>query len=86
MKQLNFNNQKEVLTTDDINQLVHIICHRCRVKTYTRVRSILTYGKGTIRPYGILDRLIKEDGIWFYCAGQSYPDEIRTIRNLIIKG
>jgi hypothetical protein len=85
MIQVNFNNIKE-LTENDIDQLVNILGYRCRVKTCIRLRSVLTYSKSRIRSYGILDRLIKENGEWHYCAGQSYPDEIRTIREIILKG
>ena len=28
----------------------------------------------------------KENGTWSYCAGQSYPDEIRTLRECILNG
>lgn len=86
MEQLNFNNQKELLTDKDIDELADLIGYRCRVKTCLRLRSILTYGRSTISQYGILERLIKENGKWTYCAGQSYTDEIKTIRNIILKG
>ena len=36
--------------------------------------------------YGILERLTKEGEDWSYRAGQSYPDEIRTIREIILEG
>jgi hypothetical protein len=87
MRQLNFNNQKSNLSESDIDQIVSIITHRCRIETTNRVRSILTYSPSLIPSYGIFERLIKEDdGKWHYCAGQSYPDEIRTLRELVIKG
>lgn len=85
-KQINFNNERENLTEDDINQILKIITHGCRVKTLIRLRSILEYGRSTIGHFGILERLIKENGQWYYCAGQSYTDEIRTLRELILKG
>ena len=84
--QLNFNNQRDKLTEKDIEQLIDVIGSRCRAKTKDRLRSILTYGIGTIGHYGIFNRLIKENNDWSYCAGQSYPDEIRTVRELILKG
>ena len=85
-KQLNFNNQRDKLTEKDIDQLIDIVGSRCRAKTKDRLRSILKYGIHTIGHFGILDRLIKEGDGWSYCAGQSYPDEIRTVRGLILKG
>lgn len=85
MKELNtFNDLKGKLSDSDIDQIVALLGSRCRSKTLTRLRSMLTYGTSRIPVYGILERLIKEDGEWRYFAGQSYPDEIRTIREIII--
>lgn len=82
-----FNDLKNNLSTKDIEQILSIISKRCRLKTINRLRSLLTYGTSTIAYYGIFERLTKEpDNTWFYCAGQSYPDEIRTLRELILKG
>lgn len=84
--QLNFNNQKNQLTFTDIDQLVALITHRCRAKTVSRVRSILTYSPSLIPEYGILARLIKEGEGWDYVAGQDYSSEIKTVRECILKG
>lgn len=86
MKQLNFNNQKTTLTEKDIDQLVALIGHRCRIKTCNRLRSILTYSPSLVPSYGIFDRLIKEGESWSYVAGQSYTDEIKTVRECILNG
>lgn len=85
-EQVNFNDYKFKITNTDIEQILDIVAYRCRLKTYNRLRSILTYGKHTIPNFGILNRLTKEDGKWSYCAGQSYPDEIKTVRDIILKG
>lgn len=84
--QKNFNNQKSKLTEKDIEEIVDIVGHRCHAKTKRRLRSILTYGGGGIPLCGILNRLILDDNGWQYCAGQSYPDEIRTIKGIILNG
>lgn len=86
MKQDNFNNLKNNLSSEDIAQIVSILGYRCGTNTVQRLKSILTYGTSTIPQYGILERLMKENGNWNYYAGQSYVDEIRTVRNIIIKG
>ena len=86
MKQLNFNNQRGNLSENDIDAIIELIGHRCRVPTIRRLRSMLTYGRDAIPHYGILERLMKDDNGWSYCAGQSYPDEIKTIRNIILEG
>lgn len=81
-----FNDLKNQLSEQDIDQIIEIVGHRCRVKTCNRLRSILTYSPSLIQTYGILERLTKEHGRWSYCAGQSYPDEIKTLREIILKG
>jgi hypothetical protein len=80
----NFNNLKKNLTDQDIDELVSIIGHRCQDHTKTRIRSILKYDSSRIPIAGILDRLTKESYGWQYFAGQSYPDEIRVVRQLIL--
>ena len=74
------------LTEQDINQIIAVIGYRCRHNTLARLRSILTYGKRTIKSYGIFNRLIKSNGRWEYVAGQDYRSEIKTVRDCIIKG
>ena len=86
MNQLTFNNQKKNFTANDIDQIATLITYKCRVKTYQRVVSMLKYGTGSIPNYGILERITKENEQWTYTTGQSYPDEIRTIRNIIMRG
>ncbi len=85
MKQLNFNTEKTNLSENDIDQIVSILGYRCRVKTCARLRSVLTYSPSMIKSYGILDRLIKENNEWRYIAGQSYTDELKTVRDIILK-
>jgi hypothetical protein len=81
-----FNDLKTKLTDQDIDSIVELLAYRCRVQTYTRLRSRLKYHPSSVPSYGILERLTKtESGAWEYTAGQSYPDEIRTIRNIILK-
>lgn len=81
-----FNDLKAKLTEQDIDEILKIVGYRCRIKTCNRLRSIITYSPSLIPTYGILERLMKEDAGWVYVAGQSYPDEIRTLRNIILKG
>jgi hypothetical protein len=87
MREQSFNKIKKQLNESDIEQIIIIVTYRCGGKTRDRVRSILTYSPSLISEYGILDRLIKDDkGIWQYFAGQSYIDEIRTVRKIILNG
>lgn len=81
-----FNNYKDKLTDKDIDSIIETIGYRCWVNTLNRLRGNLTYSASQIPSYGIMDRLYKTDkGDWHYCAGQSYPDEIRTVREIILK-
>jgi hypothetical protein len=81
-----FNDLKTKLTNQDIDSILKLIAYRCRTYTYTKLCARLKYSPSTVPVYGILERLTKtESGAWEYTAGQSYPDEIRTIRNIILK-
>lgn len=88
MRYTEFRDVQKSLTDDDIDQLVNIIGSKCRHATKVRIRSVLTYGPSTIPDLGIMRRLIKDEGTrkWEYVAGQSYPDEIRVVRNIITMG
>lgn len=87
-----FNDLKTNLTENDISSLTALLGYRCQVKTVRRIESVLTYSASRLPSYGIFSRLTREieksTGLkyWSYCAGQSYPDEIRTLRNLILNG
>lgn len=85
MRQLNtFNDLKSTLTEQDIDEIVTIIGARCQQQTKRKLRINLECSTSFIPAHGILERLTKDDKIgWTYCAGQSYPDEIRTVREII---
>lgn len=85
MKQLNFNNYRNELTENDIDEIVELFTYRCQIKTVRQIRINLELFRNEIPHYGILERVIKENHGWTYCAGQSYPDEIRTVRNIFKK-
>ena len=84
MKQINLNNHRDKLTEQDIDELVALLGSRCREKSLRLLRAHLTYSASAIPHYGILERVIKENGQWTYVPGQSYSDEIRTVRKIII--
>lgn len=84
---IKFREVQNDLTANDVDQLVALLGYRCRVETCKRIRSILTYGASTIPDFGIMRRLVRDDkGRWEYIAGQSYPDEMRIVRNIVMKG
>ncbi len=84
-RQINFNNYREHLNEDDIDQIVELVCQRCKASTYNDVRKALTLHSSLIPHLGIFERLIKENGGWRYIAAQSYPEEIKSVRELMIK-
>ncbi len=88
-----FNNLKTNLTEEDIAQILSLVGNRCRLKTKMRLRSILTYSARSLPFFGIYERLAREEYAdssgnsvyaWSYTAGQSYTDEIRTLRECIL--
>ena len=68
------------------DSLVELLTRKCRAKTISRIRSIVNYNLSSTQHYGILNRLMLdvEYLIFSYTAGQSYPDEIRTLREIFL--
>ena len=85
MKQINFNNYKEKMTEKDKEEIFEILAEGTRQKTRELLAKRLDKHLDLIPEFGILNRLIKENHGWNYCAGQSYPDEIRTVRKIILE-
>lgn len=65
------------------NEIVRLLTYRCRVETTRTIRHRLE-NPAALSNYGIYDRLQIAPTV-SYCAGQDYPGEIRTIRELLIK-
>lgn len=72
------------LTDEQKQAFVDVIGHRCHERTKARLRSFITYPTGAYN-HGIYNRVMFDEGGCQYVAGQSYPDELRTIRKLIVK-
>jgi len=75
------------LNEDQKNQLIEILTKRCGSKTYNIIKSILTYDLSIALKdiYSLRRFYVSENGEVHYCAGQSYPCEIKSIRNEIMK-
>lgn len=71
------------LAENEINELMVIFGKGCRERTKRHLRSVLTYGLHGLPHYGIFNRVHLEPRV-SYCAGQSYPDEIRTVRDCLL--
>lgn len=88
MKEINLNHAisgQYKLTEEDIDNLMQLLTSRCNDRTKWSVRTALKYIHHERTYYGIYERVVKEPktGRWHYIAGQSYPDEIRTVRSLL---
>jgi hypothetical protein len=70
------------LTGDEINALVNLLGARCHNKTKNRLFYAIKFNQ---KKYGIFSRVWIRPNVE-YCAGQSYPDEIRTVRKLLLGG
>jgi hypothetical protein len=75
--------EKRELTSREIDKCVKVLGSGCRWPTKRELRLVLGFVPD-IRGHGIYGRVLFEDGRVDYCAGQSYPDEIRTVRNLLL--
>lgn len=75
--------QGKPLSEQERESALMILSKGCRSKTVNMLRYALSYVPN-VPNYGIYDRVHISNGNVDYCAGQSYPDEIRTVRNLLI--
>lgn len=73
------------LSDSDVNDLTLLLTKRCSKRTTNTVRWSLMYIQNKYN-CGMFGRLVKhpEHG-WSYTAGQSYPDEIRRLREIFLK-
>lgn len=78
---------RKTLSEEEIEGIILIVGSGCRATTKSLLRNML-HAVPNIHPnHGIYGRLwIRKDGELHvtYCAGQSYPDEIRCIRKCLI--
>lgn len=70
------------LSDVEVEGLVRLIGDHCRAATKDRLRRRLKF-LSLIAPVGILGRVMVRPTIR-YVAGQSYPDEIKIIRKVIL--
>ena len=70
------------LTDEQKQSFVEVFGYRCHERTKRRLQSVINYPTG-LSNYGIYSRVMFDSTGCSYCAGQSYLDEIRTVRKLI---
>lgn len=71
------------LTAAEIDELVALLGKRCKDRTRAQLADALDALPG-FGNRGIFGRVLFEESGVSYCAGQSYPDEIRLVRQLVI--
>ena len=79
-----FNTNRSELTNKDIEQIFSLLNSGLRSKNRNLLWIRLNTDLNSIPHHGILSRIMDSGNGWEYCAGQSYPDEIRTVRNIIL--
>ena len=76
--------QQDYLSNEQIAELIGIIGYRCRFDTKDKLDRRLQH-PALLRNYGIFTRVIVSPMVE-YVAGQDYTAEIKTVRELILKG
>lgn len=71
------------LTPDQRHDLFEILGKGCRADTKAKLSQALTNNCRYVRSCGILGRVHLTPRVQ-YVAGQSYPDEIRIVRQVVI--
>ena len=87
MKEINLNHAisgQYKLSEEDIDNLIQLLTSRCNDRTKYAVRSTLENIQQA-KMYGIYERVAKgpKIGRWQYVAGQSYSEEVATVRSLL---
>lgn len=74
--------QKQKLSPEQQAALVELFGNRCLRRTKEQLARVLRWVPD-MDNRGIYGRVLIEPRV-SYCAGQSYPDEIRTVRDLLL--
>jgi len=64
--------------------IVGLLGNRCRKETVNRLWRAVNDNCRKVKSCGIMERVMLTEGGASYCAGQSYPDEIRYVRQTVI--
>lgn len=73
------------LNDAQIDAILGMIAHRCRVKTKNRLASRLRLPLSLWTRYGIYSRMMLNESGADYICGQSWADEMRTLRECILE-
>lgn len=72
------------LTETEQTMIVYDIGRGCRQATKEKLRRKVSLPLSLWNDYGIYSRMTFEDGLPRYICGQSWTDEMRTLRELIL--
>jgi hypothetical protein len=72
------------LTEAEQDSLYILLAKGCRAKTREKLSRRVKMPLALWSDWGIFRRVSFDNGQAEYCAGQSYTDEIRTVRELIL--
>lgn len=72
------------LTDDEKQSLFDLLAEYCRSTTRERLHRVI-FNYGIHNHAGLYSRVSFVNGKAQYCAGQSYPDEIRELRKCILE-
>ncbi len=64
--------------------IVGLLCKHCRRETVERIWRAVNDNCRKVKSCGIMQRVMLSEHGASYCAGQSYPDEIRVVRQVLI--
>ena len=72
------------LTEQEKEDLVSMVGSRCRIETKLRLRRKMSTPLSLWDSFGIYDRVTFKGGRADYICGQSWTDEMRTLRECIL--
>ena len=73
------------LTETEQTMIVYEIGKGCRQKTKDKLRRMVSLPLSLWNNYGIYSRMTFKNGLPEYICGQSWTDEMRTLRECLIK-
>ena len=76
------------LSPEQQNELLALLGSKCQRKTKERLARRFALPLSLLSNHGIFSRVFlryDREGV-HYCAGQSYTDEVRMVRELVLRG
>lgn len=75
------------ITQEQLDSFKALLIRGMRSEQHKRRIHSLTLGRLTcLRNHGIYGRVVFDESGCIYWPSQSYPDELRTVRELLLKG